>query len=258
VREELHLHVMPRLRDPTLVIALEGWNDAGEAASSAARYLAQAIQAVPLAELDPEEFFDFTVQRPEVRQPGGARTIEWPSTDFRFGSIDTQREIVIGVGPEPHLRWRRYTDLLAGLASDLGIRRVVLLGAYLADVVYSRPVQITGFASSPELLASAGVERSAYEGPTGMIGVLGERFIREGCEVLSLWAGLPHYVNVSPNPRGSYALLQMLGSSLSFKVDDGPLRTGAAAFEERVSAIVAGDPELSEYVRQLKRREFAQ
>ena len=255
----LRMHVMPKLREPCLLLAFEGWSDAGEAASGAVRYVEQAARAVPLAEIDGQEFFDFTVCRPRVRLgAGGAREVEWPGLRFRFGSLDGDRDPVIGVGAEPHLRWHAFADLVVRLVRELGVRHAVLLGAYLADVLYSRPVAITGFASGPELLERLQVTPSRYEGPTGIVGVLGERLQREGCEVLSLWAGLPHYISASPNPRGALALLQPLAKHLELKLDEEPLRRLAAEFEEKVNALVAEDPELAEYVRQLKRREFAQ
>jgi proteasome assembly chaperone (PAC2) family protein len=259
VDEALRMHVQPVLRDAALVLAFEGWNDAGDSASSAARYVADAIGAVPLAEIDGEEFLDFTVVRPLVCfDDGGVRRLSWPCTSFRFGSADARRELVVGIGPEPHMRWRRFCDAVAGLVGGLGIGRVVLLGAYLADVVYSRPVGVTGFASGRDLLDAIGVQASGYEGPTGIVGALGERLGRGGVEVISLWAGLPHYISVSPNPRGALALVQKLAECLDLKLDTAPLEREAARFEQRVSAIVAADPELGEYVRQLKRREFAQ
>jgi proteasome assembly chaperone (PAC2) family protein len=253
------MHVRPELREAPLVAAFEGWNDAGEAATSAVRYVAQAVHAVPLAEIDGEEFLDFTVRRPLVRQgERGERVIEWPRTEFLYGSTDPAREIVTVLGVEPHVRWRAYCDLFAEAVGRVGVRRVVLLGAYVADVVYSRPVGVTGFATAEGLLERLGVPASHYEGPTGIVGVLAERLHRDGVEVLSLWAGLPHYISASPNPRGALALVQKLVSCLELAVDIEPLRREAAAFEERISALVASDPELSEYVRQLKRREFAQ
>ncbi len=257
--DRLRLHVQPVLRNPALIVAFEGWNDAGEAATSALRFIADAVHSVPLAELDPEDFYDFTVRRPNVvMDRHRRRQIVWPANEFRFGSIDAVREVVTLCGVEPHLRWRTYTDEIIRLALDVGIERVVLLGAYLADVVYSRPVGVTGFASDPEVLKDLGVEPSAYEGPTGIVGVLAERFESEGIEVVSLWAGLPHYINAAPNPRGALALLQGITQFLEFPLDVGPMRSGAADFEQKISNLVASDPELSEYVRQLKRREFAQ
>lgn len=252
-------HVEPTLADATLVLAFEGWSDAGEAASLAASYLSEQLALAPLADLDLDGFLDLTVQRPRVRvDEGGARRIDWPALKLRYGSLDDERDLVLGVGPEPHLRWRDFDALLRDYAAELGVRRVVLLGAYLADVVYSRPVQVSGFASGAQGLQRLDVQPSRYEGPTGILGVLAEGFAARGCEVLSLWAGLPHYIADSPNPRGALALLQKLLASVDTKVDEEPLRREAADFEERVSAMVAADPELSEYVRELKRREFAQ
>ena len=259
MRDVLTLHVEPKLEDATLIAAFEGWNDAGEAATSAAEYVRDAICAVPLAEIDGENFLDFTVRRPIVRSGvDGGRIVEWPATHFTYGRSDGARELVVAIGAEPHVRWRAYCDAFCGLVRRLGVKRVVLLGAYVADVVYSRPVDVTGFASDEERLHEIGVAPSRYEGPTGIVGVLGEQLQREGAEVLSLWAGLPHYISASPNPRGSFALLQKLTAALPLAVDEEPLRREAAEFEQRISAIVSSDPELAEYVRQLKRREFAQ
>ncbi len=273
VREPLTFFVDPVLENATLIAAFEGWNDAGEAATGAARYVEAAIQAVPLAQIDGEEFLDFTVRRPWMRaaadasfaqraegerRPEGGRAIEWPVTRMSYGTCDGSRELVVAIGVEPHLRWRAYCDLFALLVRRLRVRRVVLLGAYVADVVYSRPVDVTGFASEAGRLAAIGVAPSRYEGPTGIVGVLGEHLIADGVPVLSLWAGLPHYISASPNPRGALALVQKLASDLPLAIDEAPLRAEAAAFEEKISALVSGDPELSEYVRLLKKREFAQ
>jgi hypothetical protein len=287
VREALTFFVEPVLEDATLVAAFEGWNDAGEAATGAARYVEAAIHAVPLAEIDGEEFLDLTVCRPWARSAAdGTRRIEWPATRVSYGSTaglaqpaqvsrsepqaseDHRRgertpsggpsELVVAIGVEPHLRWRAWCDLFAALVRRLRVRRVVLLGAYVADVVYSRPVSVTGFASDADRLEAIGVAPSQYEGPTGIVGVLGEHLRASGVPVLSLWAGLPHYIGASPNPRGALALVQKLASDLPLAIDEAPLRSEAAAFEEKISALVSGDPELSEYVRLLKRREFAQ
>jgi len=255
----LRVSAQPELRAPTLVLALEGWNDAGEAATTAVRYIAKQNSGERFAELDCEDYYDFTVRRPRVEVDAGVyHRFEWPTNEFFHAPANAESDIVLGVGVEPHLRWRTFSDQIIGLVDDLGIHKVALLGAYLAEVLYSRPVEVSGVASSKELLAKLAVQPTTYHGPTGMIGVLGHRLRERGCEVASLWAGLPHYVNVSPNPRGSLALIEKLSEFVGLRVDLEPLRRAAAECEERVSAMVAGDPELSEYVRQLKRREFAQ
>jgi hypothetical protein len=253
------MHVEPDLQDPAMVLAFAGWNDAGEAATTALEFLNDAIRSVPLADVDPDPFYDFTVRRPLLRQSAGRRPrIEWPATELRYGSVDATREIIVGLGVEPHMRWRTYCDAFVNVALDLGVRRVVLLGAYLADVVYSQPVALSGFASDVEGLVDLGVAASPYEGPTGIVGVLADRFEREGMWVASFWAGLPHYIEASPNPRGALALLEKVTEALSFRVDLEPLREEAAEFEQRVSKAVAEDADLSAYVRRLKKRDFAQ
>jgi hypothetical protein len=255
---ELTLRVEPDLAEAPLVLAFGGWNDAGEAATHALHFVRNAIRCVPLGEIDCEEYLDFTVQRPTVRLRDARRVIEWPHMDFSYGPVDPTREIVTGLGFEPHLRWRSFCDAIARVVERLRVRQVVLLGAYLADVVYSLPVEVTGFATTPGQMEAFGVRASRYEGPTGIVGVLADRLQSDGIEVVSLWAGLPHYIGVSPNPRGALALLQRLTQGLYVKLDDEPLRREAASFEEKVSEVVAADPDLLEYVRQLKRREFAQ
>lgn len=257
--EPLRIHVQPELRDPALVLAFKGWNDAGQSASLALDFVNESIRSVPLADLDPEEFYDFTVERPVVSfADDQQRGLTWPSNHFRFGSIDGERELIVGVGVEPHLRWRRYCESIVALALDSGVQRVVLLGAYLADVVYSQPVALTGFSTDPAVLNTLGVSSSRYQGPTGIPGVLADAFEQEGLWVTSLWAGLPHYIDATPNPRGALALLQKLSECLDFRIDEAPLRKQAAQFEEEISAVVSSDSELMEYVRQLKRRNFAQ
>lgn len=255
----LNIHVQPVLRDSSLVLAFDGWNDAGGAGSSALEFIGKAIQSVPLADIDPEEFYDFTVRRPDVvLGASGQRRIRWPKVQFRYGSVDPSRELVIGFGDEPHLRWKAFCDCVVALCADFGLRRVVMLAAHLADVVYSRPVQVRGFATQAGELERIGVASPDYEGPTGIVGVLAERLEREGVNVVCLWASLPHYIDLSPNPRGALALLEKVCQLLDLRVDDEPLREAAAAFEERISKLVANDAELAEYVKQLKRREFAQ
>lgn len=253
------MHVRPVLGEPTLLLAFEGWNDACESASSAIRFVNESLLSVPLAEIDPDEHYDFTVRRPHVRYRNGAiAPVRWPSNEFRYGVTEEGVELIAGIGVEPHMRWQGYCDAVVELAVDMGVQRCLLLGAYLADVVYSQPVVVTGFASSPDLLERFDIEPTSYEGPTGIVGVLAAQLQEEGVEVLSLWAGLPHYISATPNPRGSLALLRKMAQYLEVPFELRQLKEDALRFEEEISRVVAGDDELSEYVKELKRREFAQ
>jgi hypothetical protein len=238
---------------------LEGWNDAGDAASNAARFIGEALGAAPIGEIDGEHYYDFTVQRPVVRQEeNGARRVHWPRFALHYAAIPGRTELVIGVGPEPHTHWRRWCDEMLKLAKQLRVSRVVLLGAYLADVVYSLPVHVTGFAWPPERMDELGLRSSNYEGPTGIVGVLGSLYPEAGFETVSFWAGLPHYIPLTPNPRGTLALVQQAARYLDLPVDRGPLEREALDYERRTSELVSADPQLAEYVRELKKRGFAQ
>lgn len=257
--EAVRLDFIPDFSSPSAVFAFSGWNDAGAAASTAIQFLEDAMQAKPLGHVDPEEFFDFTVQRPEVAfGESGAREIYWPTFDFSCGRIGSGCDLVTGTGPEPHLRWRTFAEQIIQLMRKLDVKRVVFLGAFLVDVLYSLPVQVTGFAKDPKLLERLNLTTSNYQGPTGVVGVLANCLQEEGFEVVSLWAGLPHYINTIPNPRGALALVQVVANYLALKIDVGSLSRAGAEYEQRVSSLVAADPDLSEYVKDLKRREFEQ
>ena len=241
------------------MLAFEGWNDACEAASSAVRFVNSTVRGVPLAEIDPDEYYDFTVRRPTVEyRHGSSGPVVWPTNEFRYGESEDGLELITGLGVEPHMRWRSYCEAIVELAVDMGVQRCLLLGAYLADVVYSQPVVVTGFSSDPSLLERFEIEPTTYEGPTGIVGVLAEALHEEGVEVLSLWAGLPHYISATPNPRGALALLRKVSQYLRIPFDLQGMKQDALRFEEEISKVVASDEELSDYVKELKRREFAQ
>lgn len=253
------MHVRPILGEPTLLLAFEGWNDACESATSALRFVSDFLRGVPLADIDPDDYYDFTVLRPEVEyQSGRSGPIVWPTNEFRYGVTDEGLELITGLGIEPHMRWRGYCDAVVELAVDMGVRRCLILGAYLADVIYSQPVVVSGFSSDLELLERFEIEPTSYDGATGIVGVLTNALQEEGVEVLALWAGLPHYISATPNPRGAYALLRKVSRYLEIPFDLDEMKQDSLRFEEEISKIVASDDELTEYVKELKRREFAQ
>ncbi len=253
------MHVRPILGEPTLLLAFEGWNDACESATSALRFVSDFLRGVPLADIDPDDYYDFTVLRPEVEyRSGRSGPIVWPTNEFRYGVTDEGLELITGLGIEPHMRWRGYCDAVVELAVDMGVRRCLILGAYLADVIYSQPVVVSGFSSDLELLERFEIEPTSYDGATGIVGVLTNALQEEGVEVLALWAGLPHYISATPNPRGAYALLRKVSRYLEIPFDLDEMKQDSLRFEEEISKIVASDDELTEYVKELKRREFAQ
>jgi len=252
-------HERPSLRRPVLLLAFSGWNDAGQAATTAVRVVAEQLDAQRCASVDPEEFYDFTVTRPVVRlTEGSQRAIEWQTVELRAAVLPAaDRDYIFGWGPEPHFRWRTFVTAIVELARETQAELVVTLGGFLAEVLYSQPVPVSGFAAPPELLARADVVATRYEGPTGIVGVLGDALRTNGVAHVSLWAALPHYIAAVPNPRGALALLLRASALLQLPVDLAPLQRTAAEFEHNVNAAVEKDPQLAAYVRELKKRQFA-
>jgi predicted ATP-grasp superfamily ATP-dependent carboligase len=254
--DELRITERPTLRRPILLCAFRGWNDGGQGASLAAGYLARAWDATQFADIDPEEFFDFQVTRPQVTLIDGTqRKIEWPETAFHYAQIpNLDRDAVILLGIEPNMRWRRFTDLIGDLAADLGVELVVTLGSLLADVPHTRPSPVTGSGSDEALIKEMGLERSRYEGPTGIVGILHDALHTRDIPAVSLWAAVPHYVSLAPSPRAALALCERLGTLLGVTLDLDELREAANAYAEQVSAAVASDAETSAYVEELEQR----
>ena len=254
--DDLRITELPTLRSPILVCAFRGWNDGGQGASMAAMFLSQSWKAEQFAEIDPEEFFDFQVTRPQVSLiEGTTRKITWPETTFSHAPIPgLDRDAVILLGIEPNFHWRRFGETIAGLAEQLGIELVVTLGSLLADVPHTRPAPVTGSASDQRLIDELGLERSRYEGPTGIVGVLHDAFFRRGISAVNLWAAVPHYVSLAPSPRAALALCDRLGSLLGAPIDTDELREASDEYAEQVSQAVASDAETAAYVEELEQR----
>jgi predicted ATP-grasp superfamily ATP-dependent carboligase len=247
---------LPTLRRPILVCAFRGWNDGGQGASLAAGFLKKIWNAEEFADIDPEEFFDFQVTRPHVSLIDGAtRRIQWPETTFSRADVPgLGRDAVILEGIEPNFHWRRFGDIIGDLAGDLGVELVVTLGSLLADVPHTRPAPVTGSASDQKLIDELGLERSRYEGPTGIVGVLHDAFFRRGISAVNLWAAVPHYVSLAPSPRAALALCERLGSLLGAPIDVAELETASEEYAEQVSQAVASDAETAAYVEELEQR----
>ena len=254
--DELRIDHQPELEQPVLVAAFRGWNDGAQAASLAAGYLAKTWSAERFADVDPENFFDFQATRPHVSlEEGLTRRIDWPETAFYHARPEgLDRDVVLLLGIEPNLRWRTFTDLVVGLARDLGIELLITLGALLADVPHTRSAPVTGSASDKELVERLGLSASRYEGPTGIVGVIHDECGKSGIPSASLWAAVPHYVSLTPSPRGALALCERLGDVLGIQIDAEELEEAAQNYEEQVSEAVASDEETAAYVDELERR----
>ena len=214
---ELRIHERPAtLERPVLIGAFRGWNDGGQAATLAAGYLARLWGARKFADIDPELFVDFQATRPMVSlEDGQTRKIEWPENTFYRARIpEANRDAILLVGVEPNYRWRTFTEIITELASDLGVELAVTLGALVADVPHTRPAPVTGAATDPQLVDELGLQLSRYEGPTGIVGVLLDSCRHAGIPSVSLWAAVPHYVQLAPSPPAAKALCERLAGVL--------------------------------------------
>ncbi len=239
-----------------MVCAFQGWNDAGDAASSAVAFMSSALEAKRFAHVDNEEFYDFQANRPRIRiGEGGKRQIDWPSVEIFEASVPrAQRDLVFVQGTEPSLRWRAFSSLIVELAEALGVQMVITLGALLADVPHTRPVAMTGFASDPALLERLGASNpGSYEGPTGIVGVLHSIAADAGLPSMSLWASIPHYVAAAPSPKAALALVRRLESLVGVSVDASELEEASLTYERQVGLAVSSDPDVQAFVERLER-----
>jgi proteasome assembly chaperone (PAC2) family protein len=249
-------HLEIELRKPVLIAAFKGWNDAGDAASFAASHLGRVWSARKCASIDSEEFYDFQAVRPQVQlEDGLTRRITWPENDFWAAELaGIQRDAVLLVGTEPNLRWRTFTELIVDVADHYDVSLVLTFGALLADVPHSRPVHITGTAADEVLVERLNLQRSRYEGPTGIVGVLHESFAKAGIDSASLWAAVPHYLAVNPNPKAALALVNKAVEMIGAPADVEELERASKVYEERVTEMVAEDDDVQAYVKLLEER----
>ena len=256
--EELVLESRPELTRPVLVCAFRGWNDGGQGASLAGSFLARNWRAEQFAEIDPELFFDFQMTRPHVSLASGERQIDWPENSFHHAHLpqtgEGSRDMLLLLGTEPSLRWRAFTGLVTGLATEFGVSMVVTLGSLLADVPHTRPAPVTASASDSRVLEELGLQPSRYEGPTGMVGVLHDACRTVDIPSVSLWAAVPHYVQLTPSPRAAKALCDRLATLLDVPLDTTELEQAGKAYIQQVSEAVAADEETAAYVDELESR----
>ena len=247
---------LPLLRSPVAIAAFEGWNDAADASTAAVEHLEQVWQAREITAIDPEEFYDFQVSRPTITMAEGeTRKIEWPTTRFMVASPPgADRDVVLIRGIEPSMRWRTFCEQILELCHSLEVNRIVLLGALLADVPYTRPLPISGSASDRTVAARYGLTLSRYEGPTGIVGVLQDAATRAELDAVSFWVHVPHYANNPPCPKATLALLHRIEEVLDLPVPTADLAEESAEWESRMRQAAEQDAELAEFVKELEER----
>ena len=256
----MEIHELPHLRTPIMVVAAGGWNDAGEAATGTAVHLLSiwadhgGEDPTLIAEVDPEDFYDFQVNRPMVLvNDSSIRTLNWPTTKVYGVQTPTlPHDFVVVKGIEPSMRWKSYARDLLDLADDLEVSMVITVGAMLADTPHTRPITVTGSGAHPDIAKKLGVEVSRYEGPTGILGVIQDECVRREIDAISLWAAVPHYASGAPSPKATLALVNALSDFLEVEIPEGELDELAARWEEGVNALAREDSEIADYVKALE------
>jgi proteasome assembly chaperone (PAC2) family protein len=250
----MEIYSLPALRDPILIAAFQGWNDAAEAASKAVEYVLTLWPSQLIAEVESEEFYDYQVNRPQVSlDDDGERELTWPTTTVHAISVpEFDRDLLIVTGVEPSMKWRTFVGEILSLGEDLNISLVISLGALLADVPHTRPIPITLSAANGALAKKFDIEMSRYEGPTGILGALQDGCNARDIDSVSLWAAVPHYVSAPPCPKATLALLNRLEDVLSLNIDEGELPDDAHAWELGATQIAEEDSEISEYIQSLE------
>ena len=264
---DVEIHKIPALRNPVMLIAFSGWNDAAEAATGAASHILGAwtdaehavndqVGVVPelIADIDPEEFYDFQVNRPIVDiDESQIRSLTWPGTQiFGLATPNFDFDFIIVRGVEPSMKWKTFTHDLLDLADDLEVQAIITLGSMLADAPHSRPITVTGSGAHPELAKRLGVEVSRYEGPTGILGVIADACLRRGLDAVSLWAAIPHYASNSPSPKATLALINALEDFLEISLPQGDLHADSLEWESEVDELAREDSDVAEYVKALE------
>jgi len=245
---------LPHLRSPVLVCAFRGWNDAAAAASTALGAVASSLDSELIAKVDPEDYFDFQSTRPTISLEAGiTRRIDWPQNNLIAVRVPTaERDLVLLDGTEPNLRWRTFSETIATAADALGVELVITLGALIAEVSHTLPVPITGLASDPGLVDELELERSSYEGPTGIVGVVHDLCHQSGIDSASLWAAVPHYVAAVPNPKAALALLRRLEGLTGIAIEASELEEETIDYEEQIGRAVAANPEIDDLVSRIE------
>ncbi len=243
----------PLLRQPTMLVAFEGWNDAGDAASTAASHVCERLDAVPFASIDPEIFYDFTSTRPHVKLTDTGREIAWPKNTFSAVELpNSEQDLLVLTGTEPQLRWRTYTDLILQMVEEFDVQLVVSLGSLITDVVHSRPSTVYSAGYDAELIDKLDLEPSNYEGPSGIVGVLHDVLVRNRRSSVSLWSSIPSYVPHASSPKAALALVNRVSQLLDLSIPNTSLELGAAAYEQQIDKLINEDEETRAYVSQME------
>ena len=257
----MEIHQIPQLREPVMILAFSGWNDAAEAATGAVSHILgswtdPSLSVVPelVAEVDSEEFYDFQVNRPMISLDDSSnRLLTWPGTQiFALALPHLPMDLIIVRGVEPSMKWISFTKDILDLADDLEVSSIITVGSMLADAPHTRPIVVASSGSTPEVSKRLSVELSRYEGPTGILGAVIEACVRRGVDAVSFWAAVPHYASSSPSPKATLALVNAIENFLDIDIPQGSLPESAQSWQLEVDDLAQEDSEVAEYVKALE------
>ena len=234
---------------PVMVIAFAGWNDAGGASTWAIRSLIEKTIATEILTFNPEEFYDFSRERPTVHLDGETRSLSWPKNTI---SLSNDGSLLLMEGVEPQLNWKTFTQNILAEAQKYNVSMIITLGSLLAEVPHSRPVLIHGVSENTEINKSYGLQTSSYEGPTGIIGVINQLSTDAGIPNMSFWATVPNYVAGAESPKAALALIEKLKTTLNLSLNTTDLEIASSAYERQINQIIEGDEDTSKYVDELE------
>ena len=236
-------------KDPIMVIAFAGWNDAGGASTWAIRSLIEKTIATEILTFDSEEFYDFSRERPTVHLDGESRSLSWPKNTI---SLSNDGSLLLMEGVEPQLNWQTFTQIILAEAKKYNVSMIITLGSLLAEVPHSRPVLIHGVSENTEINRTYGLQTSSYEGPTGIIGVINQLSTDAGIPNMSFWATVPNYVAGAESPKAALALIERLKTTLNLSLNTTDLEIASSAYERQINQIIEGDEDTSKYVDELE------
>ena len=236
-------------KDPIMVIAFAGWNDAGGASTWAIRSLIEKTIATEILTFDSEEFYDFSRERPTVHLDGESRSLSWPKNTI---SLSNDGSLLLMEGVEPQLNWQTFTQNILAEAQKYNVSMIITLGSLLAEVPHSRPVLIHGVSENTEINRTYGLQTSSYEGPTGIIGVINQLSTDAGIPNMSFWATVPNYVAGAESPKAALALIERLKTTLNLSLNTTDLEIASSAYERQINQIIEGDEDTSKYVDELE------
>ena len=241
------------LRNPILIMSFSGWNDASNSATSTSDLIVEQIGGGNFAEIEADPFYNFQQTRPMVYlNKLNEREISWPENIFHACfTPKLDHDIIVLQGVEPNCHWKQFSNTILSLIEEKKVSKVISMGGLISDVFHGDPISVSGSTTDPNFASFLGISKSRYQGPTGILGILNDKFKKKRIPAVSIWANVPHYVNFSPNPKAVLALTRKVSKILSLEFKTSKLEKNVLDFEEKVEIAIKKNKSVREYVDRL-------